>query len=94
MRKLLTNFVTLFLCLGILTSLGFAQGAPLANAKNKMRMKAMMNAKGKIYACEKCDMASTHGGKCPGCGQKMNAIEASYIYACEDCHKESKNPGK
>jgi primosomal protein N' len=94
--KILKLSVLLAACFGILSSVALGQGGapPPANAGGKMKMHAAMMMSAKFYACDKCDMAAMHGGKCPGCGQKMHPINATAIYACEACHKESTKPGK
>jgi ribosomal protein S27AE len=35
-----------------------------------------------IYACPKCDMASTKAGKCPGCKADLIEIQGTFVYTC------------
>lgn len=48
----------------------------------------------KVYACEKCEVASMKAGKCPMCGEKMMAMKANVAYSCADCHTTSNKAGK
>jgi primosomal protein N' len=39
-------------------------------------------------------MASMKSGKCPGCGEAMQAAAGKVLYACDKCHTTSAKPGK
>ena len=92
--KTLKLLLTAVACCALFASLSLAQGGAATGPAPVKAVTAEKKVKSKIFACEKCHMASTHGGKCPGCGSKMSAINAKYVYACEACHTESKKPGK
>lgn len=48
----------------------------------------------KVYACEKCEVASMKAGKCPKCGEKMVAMKANVAFSCADCHTTASKAGK
>jgi hypothetical protein len=83
MTKLLTVLCCIIGVSGILA-------APFAQSAHKGQ-KPMM---AKIYACEKCEMASAKAGKCAGCHMAMKPINGKRVYACGHCHTTSDKMGK
>lgn len=78
-------FVLIFLVVAML-----ALGS-VAPAQNKSPAKHRLAAQ--VYACPKCEMASTHAGKC-SCGETLISVKGKTIYACADCKTESSKAGK
>jgi ribosomal protein L37AE/L43A len=71
-----------------------AQGPGVDKADPTRNPNAKPPMKRDLYACPKCEAASTMSGNCKGCGEKMVKIQGTTIYACPDCHKSGMKPGK
>jgi primosomal protein N' len=47
----------------------------------------------KVYICDKCDVASTKAGKCPGCTGQLAPANATLAYGCPSCGTASAKAG-
>lgn len=71
------------LVLGIVLAAGLAVAAPAQKSPEAKAAK-------RVYACEKCHVASKSGGKC-ACGAEMKQIYATMQYGCvKDAFAEKK----
>lgn len=46
-----------------------------------------------VYACPKCEMASTKAGKCPGCKADLIEIHGPFVYTCAKCKTTATKAG-
>ncbi len=65
-------------------------GAALAQGQHSGAKHSMA----KMYACEKCEMASMKPGNCKGCKMAMKQIHGTVAYSCEHCKTMSAKMGK